>query len=85
MVHMLVKDVLFAEPDIDSLHGESANKEPFCDEGGCAEGIFSSDDGSFRKWPAREIKPQVQDKAWDDYILRHAAFHVFSRAFAWLD
>jgi len=32
---------------------------------------------SRRKWLAREIKPQVQDKVWDDYILRHAALTVF--------
>lgn len=29
------------------------------------------------KWEAPEIKPQVQDKAWDDYVLRHAALLVF--------
>ena len=23
------------------------------------------------------MKPQVQDKAWDDFILRDAAMHVF--------
>ena len=34
-------------------------------------------DGSVPKWLASEIKPQVQDKAWDDSILRHAAFHAF--------
>jgi len=32
---------------------------------------------SRRKWLAREVKPQVQDKVWDDYILRHAALTVF--------
>ena len=30
-----------------------------------------------RKWLAPEVKPQVQDKVWDDYILRHAALLIF--------
>ena len=29
------------------------------------------------KWPAKEIKPQIQDKVWDDTILRHASLFVF--------
>ena len=30
-----------------------------------------------RKWLAPEVKPRVQDKVWDDHILRYAAFTVF--------
>ena len=30
-----------------------------------------------RKWLAPEVKPQVQDKVWDDYILRYAALKIF--------
>ena len=38
------------------------------------------------KWTAQEIKPQIQDKVWDDYILRHAALHVFHEPLSgWTD
>ena len=29
------------------------------------------------KWDAWEVKPQIQDKAWDDLILRYAAYAIF--------
>ena len=42
--------------------------------------------GTRRKWPAPEVKPQVQDKVWDDYVLRYAAIKVFKEPLnGWTD
>jgi hypothetical protein len=47
--------------------------ERFCNT--CGEEVLP--ENVVPKWLAKEIKPQIQDKVWDDMVLRHAAFFVF--------
>jgi hypothetical protein len=39
--------------------------------------VSSTPDGDQPKWKAPEVKPRIEDKAWDDSILLNAALMVF--------
>ena len=39
--------------------------------------FFSTPEGDQPKWKAPEVKPRIEDKAWDDSILLNAALMVF--------
>ena len=62
-------------------------RKPACDNAGiCAvslnnaiglHSVHSTPDGDQPKWKAPEVKPRIEDKAWDDSILLNAALMVF--------